>query len=79
VPGRAPTRQRGTPISTTPALLVPADFSVLSDGTLNGAMAQDDADKAMSPLAHGRRALADPRADRAVSCGRGLALGAPEH
>ncbi len=36
-----------------PALLVHASFSVLPDGTLNGAMTQEDADKAISRLADG--------------------------
>jgi pimeloyl-ACP methyl ester carboxylesterase len=36
-----------------PALLLHADFSFLPDGTLNGAMTQDDADKAVSLLADG--------------------------
>jgi pimeloyl-ACP methyl ester carboxylesterase len=39
---------------TCPALLVQATFSFLPDGTLNGAMTQEDADKAMSLLPHGR-------------------------
>ena len=34
-----------------PVLLVQADFSVLPDGTLNGAMTQDDADEAVALLA----------------------------
>jgi pimeloyl-ACP methyl ester carboxylesterase len=38
---------------TCPALLVQADFAVLPDGTLNGAMTQDDADRAMTLLPHG--------------------------
>ena len=38
---------------TCPALLVQADFSFLPDGTLNGAMRQEDADRAMSLLPHG--------------------------
>ena len=37
-----------------PALLVHAKFSVLPNGTLNGAMGQQDADKTMSLLPHGR-------------------------
>lgn len=36
-----------------PALLLHAHFSVLPDGTLNGAMSQEDADKAVSLLANG--------------------------
>jgi pimeloyl-ACP methyl ester carboxylesterase len=35
-----------------PTLLVHADFSFLPDGTLNGAMSQEDADKAVSLLAN---------------------------
>jgi pimeloyl-ACP methyl ester carboxylesterase len=35
-----------------PVLLVHANFSVLADGTLNGAMTQEDADKAVSLLAN---------------------------
>jgi pimeloyl-ACP methyl ester carboxylesterase len=38
---------------TCPALLVHAHFSVLADGTLNGAMSQEDADNAVSLLANG--------------------------
>jgi pimeloyl-ACP methyl ester carboxylesterase len=37
-----------------PTLLVHASFSVLADGTLNGAMTQEDADRAVSLLAIGR-------------------------
>lgn len=36
-----------------PVLLVHANFTALPDGTLNGAMDQSDADRAMSLLAHG--------------------------
>ena len=36
-----------------PALLLHANFSFLPDGTLNGAMTQEDADKAVSLLANG--------------------------
>ena len=36
-----------------PALLLQANFSFLPDGTLNGAMTQEDADKAVSLLANG--------------------------
>jgi pimeloyl-ACP methyl ester carboxylesterase len=36
-----------------PALLLHANFSFLPDGTLNGAMTQEDADKAMSLLPNG--------------------------
>jgi pimeloyl-ACP methyl ester carboxylesterase len=36
-----------------PALLLHAEFSFLPDGTLNGAMTQEDADKAVSLLANG--------------------------
>ena len=36
-----------------PALLVHANFSVLADGTLNGAMTQEDADRAISLLVNG--------------------------
>ncbi|HEY0261189.1 MAG TPA: alpha/beta hydrolase [Lacisediminihabitans sp.] len=36
-----------------PALLVQAEFSILPDGTLNGAMSQEDADRAMSLLPDG--------------------------
>lgn len=35
-----------------PVLLLKANSSVMSDGTLNGAMSQDDADKAMKLLKH---------------------------
>jgi pimeloyl-ACP methyl ester carboxylesterase len=54
---------------TCPALLIQAEFSILPDGTLNGAMTQQDADRAASLLRNGtyRRAgathvvhLADP-------------------
>lgn len=37
-----------------PVLLMQADFSVLPDGTLNGAMTQEKADKAASLLADGQ-------------------------
>lgn len=37
-----------------PAMLVHADFAVLPDGTLNGAMTQQDADRAVALLADGR-------------------------
>jgi pimeloyl-ACP methyl ester carboxylesterase len=36
-----------------PVLLIQADFSLLPDGTLNGAMNQQDAERAMSLLKHG--------------------------
>jgi len=36
-----------------PALLMHANFSVLRDGTLNGAMTQQDADKAAALLTNG--------------------------
>ncbi|MFY1637667.1 alpha/beta fold hydrolase [Solwaraspora sp. WMMB335] len=36
-----------------PALLLQADFSILADGTLNGAMSQEDADRAVSLLRTG--------------------------
>jgi pimeloyl-ACP methyl ester carboxylesterase len=36
-----------------PALLMHAEFSFLPDGTLNGAMTQEDADKAVALLPHG--------------------------
>jgi pimeloyl-ACP methyl ester carboxylesterase len=36
-----------------PVLLMHANFSVLADGTLNGAMTREDADQAVSLLAHG--------------------------
>lgn len=38
---------------TCPALLLHAEFSILPDGTLNGAMTQEDADKATSLLPDG--------------------------
>lgn len=38
---------------TCPALLLQAKFSVLSDGTLDGAMTEEDADKAMAMLHRG--------------------------
>jgi pimeloyl-ACP methyl ester carboxylesterase len=37
-----------------PALLVQADFTFLPDGTLNGAMTQEDADRATALLSNGR-------------------------
>jgi pimeloyl-ACP methyl ester carboxylesterase len=36
-----------------PVLLMQADYTMLPDGTLNGAMTQEDADRAMSLLKHG--------------------------
>ncbi|GIF26303.1 pimeloyl-ACP methyl ester carboxylesterase [Actinoplanes tereljensis] len=39
---------------TCPALLLQADFTVLPDGTLNGAMTQEDADRAASLLPNGK-------------------------
>lgn len=38
---------------TCPALLVQANFSVRPDGTLNGAMTEEDAGRAMALLARG--------------------------
>ena len=39
---------------TCPTLLMQANFSTLADGTLDGAMSKDDAERAMSLLPHGK-------------------------
>lgn len=53
-----------------PALLVQADFAVLADGTLDGAMTRDDANRALSLLAAGEY--------RKVDTGHVVHLAAPK-